>query len=643
MSATPISVPVSVIWTVRSTGQSAEATPATPLQVSVAQVHIGLKGAQGLQGLQGLQGYKGDKGDKGDVGDVTPAAELARTVAQTARDDALTHAGTAGAQAGVATAGAVDAAASVVLAETARDAAFVNADVYADVATGLAAVADGVQFQVVSADGLSVQRYRRDAGPVAVEVGVPYPSAAAITSKFESVYSTNPAYLWAVLDVASRVLLGIDEEGVLQAKLPGHTPVETETIEDHLYVITDAAGREVFKILKNGQVVAKLDPPAQDEEVVEARGIRGSVNDRLSQSLTPYGLPNRHVFGEWYLRETRQRLRKLAMAEAAQFVVASIGDSWTHNADRWCRPTARALIAQYGDAGSGWVGFGNLLGTFLNGNIDTAKVTTAFSGTWDNSVYYTSVSPDLGQASSSTAGAKITITGQASTSAIRLFYIGSVGVVRYRLDGGAWTNIDTAGSGLLTALLAGVPATAFSLELEVVSGTVTLCGIDIQKTTSGVRWHKLGATGSSSAQWGSVNAAQWQAGLAAMAPNLVVIMHGTNDQSGAPTPAVFATRIQTLVDRVRAAAPTADILIAMPCENGRVNAVPMANYTAAAYEVAATNHCAFMDLQYLFGETFGEYASTSARPWFNADLIHPEPSTGGRAIADGVIRLLTTV
>lgn len=59
-------------------------------------------------------------------------------------------------------------------AEAARDAAFVNADVYADVATGLAAVADGEQFQVVSGD--EIIRYRRDAGPVAVEVAR-YPAA----------------------------------------------------------------------------------------------------------------------------------------------------------------------------------------------------------------------------------------------------------------------------------------------------------------------------------------------------------------------------------------------------------------------------------------------------------------------------------
>src|SRR5690554_4710879 len=45
-------------------------------------------------------------------------------------------------------------------AETARDAAFVNADVYPDVATGLAAVANGEQFQVLSADGMEYRRYR---------------------------------------------------------------------------------------------------------------------------------------------------------------------------------------------------------------------------------------------------------------------------------------------------------------------------------------------------------------------------------------------------------------------------------------------------------------------------------------------------
>lgn len=66
-------------------------------------------------------------------------------------------------------------------AETARDAAFVNADVYPDVATGLAAVANGEQFQVLSADGMEYRRYRKDSEIVAVEVGDGFPSPRRIT------------------------------------------------------------------------------------------------------------------------------------------------------------------------------------------------------------------------------------------------------------------------------------------------------------------------------------------------------------------------------------------------------------------------------------------------------------------------------
>lgn len=83
MSATPIAVPVQVLWTVASSGQSATVTPATPLQVAVAQVHVGMRGT------------KGDKGDKGDVGDVTPLlaslaeqATEAKTAAEVAAQDA---------------------------------------------------------------------------------------------------------------------------------------------------------------------------------------------------------------------------------------------------------------------------------------------------------------------------------------------------------------------------------------------------------------------------------------------------------------------------------------------------------------------------------------------------------------------------
>ena len=59
-------------------------------------------------------------------------------------------------------------------AAAARDAAFVNANVFPDIATGRAAVADGQQFQVVT--GTKIIRYRRDSSSTQTEVAR-YPSA----------------------------------------------------------------------------------------------------------------------------------------------------------------------------------------------------------------------------------------------------------------------------------------------------------------------------------------------------------------------------------------------------------------------------------------------------------------------------------
>lgn len=88
-------------------------------------------------------------------------------------------------------------------AEAASDAAFVNADVYPDIASGLAAVADGEQFQVPSDDGMEYIRYRRDSSTVATKVGPHYPSAKAVkdsvdffldkTKYFETQNLVNPS------------------------------------------------------------------------------------------------------------------------------------------------------------------------------------------------------------------------------------------------------------------------------------------------------------------------------------------------------------------------------------------------------------------------------------------------------------------
>ena len=75
-------------------------------------------------------------------------------------------------------------------AEAASDAAFVNADVYPDVAAGRAAVEIGEQFQVPSPDGMEIVRYRKDGGGVSPEVAR-YPSSS-LASTVSNVTTEKP-------------------------------------------------------------------------------------------------------------------------------------------------------------------------------------------------------------------------------------------------------------------------------------------------------------------------------------------------------------------------------------------------------------------------------------------------------------------
>jgi hypothetical protein len=158
------------------------------------------------------------------------AAEIGAVVAEVEglRDTTAGHATTATTQAGLATAAATTAttaageaaadavtvAAAVSVAEAARDAATVNASVYASVAAGLAAVVDGVQFQVVAADGLSIQRYRRDAGPVAVAMGPPLSTKPGIDALgIESITNEQEVAFGVVDSIGRRTWIETNRAG----------------------------------------------------------------------------------------------------------------------------------------------------------------------------------------------------------------------------------------------------------------------------------------------------------------------------------------------------------------------------------------------------------------------------------------------
>ncbi|TBG38531.1 hypothetical protein ELG78_16765 [Rhizobium leguminosarum] len=459
----------------------------------------------------------------------------------------------------------------------------------------------------------------------------------------EEYETTDDTIKWAFSDGLGRILFSSADfdKPALTSEIYESTDPENSV------VFIDEAGRVLAKVGGGDEVPADTGP---SEEMIAARGSKTTLGARLDVSIDAAGWPIDYEWGSWYLRETRMRLRCLKRAEAMKFGIAILGDSWSHNATRWSGPVAEALTAEYGSYGSGWIGFGypNTSTQLRNGSVLTGLYsTTVPSGAW-TSTYYTANTADAALLTSSSAGANLQVSGPAADTTFILHYVGTAdGVVRYRWNGGAWsTNLalpDGSPAGTVqTVALTGKPAGAWTLQIEVVSGTVNLCGLTCSRDASGVLVHKLAATGSHSGQWAALDATKWQAAYAALGQvNLGILMYGTNDQRSVFIPD-FKTNISTLIDRMRAVTPSTDILLVPACENGRTdNPRPMSQYIAAMHEVAATKKCAFLNLQPLFGELYADYAPGSARPWFFSDTIHPDPPTGGRVIADAILRLLT--
>ena len=406
-----------------------------------------------------------------------------------------------------------------------------------------------------------------------------------------------------------------------------------------------------YYLCASGLFADEFDPALVDD-AADADAIlqRVRVLENASAGARPAS------FGLERLRETRQRLRSLRSGKTgttARLTIAMIGDSWTHNNQRYPLKVARALWPKYhagnarvddGPIGRGWIGFGSGAGgTLSNGDVRRTDRVTILSGTWDFSGYGTGGGPDVCQAVGPTGGLLRFIDNQSYTiqTQFDLFAAGGAGVIRHSWDGGAtWqanTDLSALASGLQVVTLGGKPTSGSGVfQLEVVTGPATLYGInEWLPGTAGVLIHKLGATGSRAQQWAAVDATRWQAGFTALAPDLVTICHGTNDQGSARTKAQYKADVQTIISRARSARPACDILLIAPAENQRTdNAIAMSEYAQALYEISQEQDVAYLDLQPTFGVLPADYASGSDRPWFNADLIHPEPELGGFAIAD---------
>ena len=362
-------------------------------------------------------------------------------------------------------------------------------------------------------------------------------------------------------------------------------------------------------------------------------------------------------FGLERLRETHQRLNKLRFGVtglSARLTIASGIDSYSRDTSIYLLRSARQLWSIYqsgaanvssGPIGWGYLSFGGADTSLKNGSIINPNAVTAsgFLGT-----YYGGDSPDISVMESSTVGATLSWAEDFRLARSHtLFAEGGSGVISYFASGmSAPTQIDLSllPAGIQFVPLNDIPTTSNgTFTITVVSGNVKLYGMNIiDPVSSGIVWHKLGASGSSTANWIARDATRWKQSFAALGADLFTIMTGTNDQGAAMSMATFRTNLLQLIDRARSARPTIDILLICPAENQRTtNVYPMKEYARIMYEIARDDRdVAFLNLQESFGVMPADYAAGSLRPWMNIDGIHPDADSGGYAIVAALMRAM---
>lgn len=192
-----------------------------------------------------------------------------------------------------------------------------------------------------------------------------------------------------------------------------------------------------------------------------------------------------------------------------------------------------------------------------------------------------------------------------------------------------------------------VPDGEAKMTLRVVSGNPRLFGVALERDEPGVVYDALGANGARAELLGTVNGAHLAEQMALRKPSLVVLQYGTNESEAPGLAQNYETTLSALVAMVKAAAPSASLLIAAPLdraetsEGGGMRTKPIIKRLVSAQRnVAKQSGVAFWNtFEAMGGE--GSMAKWMKTGLGGGDLTHPTPQ-GAEAIGDLFSKSLLT-
>lgn len=285
--------------------------------------------------------------------------------------------------------------------------------------------------------------------------------------------------------------------------------------------------------------------------------------------------------------------------------VMLIGDSWM----RWDTipaPIRATLQTAEGDGGIGYRSFHS------HDDGEETRITAFFrTGTWTETVF---TGNGIGlKHVEATAAASFQIVASFTDCKIHYRKQSGYGVWRWRIDGGGWTNVDeNAATAYATEIVANdISSASHTVDIEWVSGTVQLFGIEMTTGTTGLVVYRCGCGGALSQNWSDIAAANWQAAIDAFAPDLVLYLIANNDHGNNINPEQTKIYVNNLIDKIRGSSTNPDIVLISPAINNRAQTYPITQYAAMMYQSAYYKGCGYIDGAGLFGAYNAAYWSDS--------------------------------
>ena len=186
------------------------------------------------------------------------------------------------------------------------------------------------------------------------------------------------------------------------------------------------------------------------------------------------------------------------------------------------------------------------------------------------------------------------------------------------------------------------------MTLKVVSGSPRLFGVALERDQPGAVYDALGANGGRGELLLAMDAAHWKEQMDLRDPALVILNYGTNEsEGGLPNPAGYEKTLRALVDKVKAAAPNASVLVMAPldraekAEGGALKTKPVIKKLVDAQKkVAEEAKVGFWNTYEAMGGE-GAMATWVKKGLAGSDLTHPSPA-GGEIIGDLLFKALTS-